>query len=85
MDIKKLISIPTNRIPPPLTPKSAPEIPNTANIKDMIVVTTIDNVMLIIIKPKYVAMQLNHPILSIASLISLKANALDNNPLFSAM
>ena len=81
----ELINTPNTNIPLGSAPKTAPEIPNAVNISPMIAVTTNEMTNVMIISPTYVTMHSNHPISSIASFISLNANAFENAPSLYAM
>lgn len=76
----EFINAPKVNTPVASTPKANPERPNIVNIVVIIADMTIAMSMVIMINPKYVAMQLNHPISSITSLISFNANAFENAP-----
>ena len=76
----ELIIAPKINIPPALTPKIEPEIPNAININPIIDVTTENITKVMIINPMYVIRHLNQPISSITSFISFIAKAFDKEP-----
>ena len=76
----ELITNPKIKIPAVLTPKRNPEKPKAVNINPIIMFVTEAMTKVMIINPKYVIRQLNQPISSIASFISLMAKAFDNEP-----